>query len=100
MKQGFSLVEVIVAMVLLSIALLAVAGSGMLAAEMLRRAEAADDMTETAMTLLDSLVMSERAGSGVVKRPDYLLEWSAADSTVVVAVRGRDGSVFQLRGLR
>lgn len=94
-RAGFSLVEVIVAMVLLSVGMLAIAGSGVLAAQLLREAEAQEEMMTRATSVLDSLVI-ERGGAGRYQTARYRLEWSAADSIVRVRVTPIGAQAFEL----
>jgi prepilin-type N-terminal cleavage/methylation domain-containing protein len=99
-KPGFSLVEVIVAMVLLSVGLLGVAGSGLLAAELLREAEVREDMLNRASSLLDSLLANEVTGAGMLPLARYRIDWTATAEHVEVVARLPNHSDFTLRAAR
>ena len=99
-RRGFSLIEVIVAMTLLSIALLAIAASGLFAARMLQEGRVRERAVVNAMTLADSLVVARAQGTGVKNAGLYRLEWSAADSTASVVVQLANGASFALRSAR
>lgn len=99
-KQGFSLVEVIVAMVLLSVGLLGVAGSGLLASQMLREAELREDMLNRTSRLLDSLLVNGVTGPGEQQLARYRLEWTASPEIVEVTARLPRHADFTLRAVR
>lgn len=100
MRNGFSLVEVIVALTLLSIGMLAVAGSGLLAATMLRDAETEQAMMLRATSLLDSLVIHDGAGAGEIVEAHYRLTWSAGAAAVHVRVQPARAPTFDLTAVR
>lgn len=99
-KQGFSLVEVIVAMVLLSVGLLGVAGSGLLASQLLREAELREEMLYRANSLLDSLLINEVKGTGTEQLARYRLDWIATQATVEIVARLPAHADFTLRAVR
>lgn len=99
-RSGFSLVEMTVAMLLLSVGLLGVAGTGLLAARMQREAEGREAMLERAGSVLDSLVTHDVAGAGTNADPRFLLDWVATVEQVEVRARMPDGSPFDLRAIR
>jgi len=99
-RHGFSLVEVIVAMVLLSVGLLGVAGSGLLAGQLLREAEVREDMLNRASSLLDSLLVHDANGAGSVPLARYRLDWTATTDRVEVVARLPNHSDFTLRAAR
>jgi prepilin-type N-terminal cleavage/methylation domain-containing protein len=100
MRKGFSLVEVTVAMLLLSLGMLGVAATGLLAARTLREAEAREAMVERAGSVLDSLVAHGGSGTGRIDDVRFQLEWSASATSVEVRTVMPDGSRFELRALR
>lgn len=99
-RRGFSLVEVTVAMLLLSLGLLGVAATGLLAARTLREAEAREAMVERAGSVLDSLVSHRVSGTGRVDDARFRIEWIASSASVEVHTVMPDGSRFELRALR
>ncbi|MGQ0815137.1 MAG: prepilin-type N-terminal cleavage/methylation domain-containing protein [Gemmatimonadota bacterium] len=99
-RAGFSLAEVVVATALLSIGLLGVAASGLLAARLMREAELRDDVLNRATSALDSLILHDIKGSGILQTQPYRLEWSADVSTASVRAILPDGSRFQLEMMR
>lgn len=99
-RAGFSLVEMTVAMVLLAIGLLGVAGTGLLAARMLSEAEAREAMLERAGSVLDSVIAYDVAGGGMTGDARFQLEWSSTAEAVEIRARMPDGSPFDLRAIR
>ena len=100
MRRGFSLVEVTVAMLLLSIGLLGVAGTGLLAGRLLRESEGREAMVERASNILDSLSAHAASGGGTVMDARYRIDWAASDSAVHVRALLPDGSRYDMRALR
>jgi prepilin-type N-terminal cleavage/methylation domain-containing protein len=99
-RRGFSLVEVTVAMLLLSLGLLGVAATGLMSARMLREAEAREAMAERTGSVLDSLVSHRVSGTGSVDDARFRTQWSASAGSVEVQTVMLDGSRFELRALR
>lgn len=100
-RPAFSLVEVIVAITLLSVGLLSVAGGGMLASRLLRESELQEELLHRASSLLDSLIANRLAGSGVLVAQDrYRVEWQASEHTVDVRAVEADSTLFTLRVTR
>jgi prepilin-type N-terminal cleavage/methylation domain-containing protein len=99
-RSGFALVEVIVASVLLSVALLAVAGTGLTAARIMRDAEAREEAVNRAATLLDSVMLNNLSGAGTVVTARYRLDWTGGASEASVNARLTDGQTFELRAPR
>lgn len=101
-RPGFSLTEVIVAMLLLSIAALGLAATALVAVQSFTRAEVQQQVLREAESVLDSLLSlgSNSAGSRSVHTSR--LSWTAADSsgaitlTVLTPYRG----AWQLSGQR
>lgn len=97
-RSGFGLVEVIVAMTLLGIGVLSVAGSAAYATRMLRIAEAREQATRIAEILLDSLAFSGSAASGERNVEQFHIQSSAADGSILVHVASiPDTTIVSLR---
>jgi prepilin-type N-terminal cleavage/methylation domain-containing protein len=99
-SRGFSLVEVIVAMALLSVGLLGIAAAGLLSARLMNQAQLLEDAANRATSVMDSVAINELAGAGVVQMMPYRLEWSASDSAIQVRAILPDGAELQLDGAR
>ena len=101
-RQGFSVVEVIVAMTLLSVGSLAVAATGIVSLQTFTRAELQERALRDAEALLDSLVAGTSVSAGARSTPRVEMTWPSADSTGVVTVTVQiDRRVtFELRGSR
>jgi len=92
-RGGFTLVEVIVAITLLSIAVLTLAASGTFAAEQIRLAHQEDAAAILAAALLDSLALAPDPGAGVITTGGLTAHWwGAADGAITVAVTGPGAS--------
>ena len=98
--RGFSLVEVIVALTLLSVGLLAVAATAAAAARLLRNAEAHEDLFSRAQSVLDSVAANRLSGSGEIRIALDRLEWTASSGSVVVRVYPHDDQTFTLQAVR
>jgi prepilin-type N-terminal cleavage/methylation domain-containing protein len=79
-RPGFTLVEVVVSITLLSVAVLAFAASGALAAGLLRTAEREDAATRLAASLLDSLALVPDPGAGLMVQGAMAASWSGTRS--------------------
>ena len=92
-RDGFSLTEVVVALALLSIVAIGVAGSGVAAAQMFRSAELQERALRAGESVLDSLLSLPSNGAGERHIPQAVITWTAADSAgapiVMVAANGR-----------
>ena len=99
-KAGFSLVEVIVAMTLLSIGLLGISAAGLLSARLLNDAQLREAAINRATSVLDSLIINDLHGGDVVQLAPYRIDWQASDSALTVRVLLPDGSRLQLDGAR
>jgi Tfp pilus assembly protein PilV len=90
-RPGFSLIEVIVAAVLLSVAILSVAAGGAAALRTMARAERELVALVAGSAVLDSLAHRPAVGNGLAARGDYAVHWSAIDTAglvrIVVSVR-------------
>lgn len=99
-RRGFSLVEVIVAMVLLSIAMLGVAASGIFAVHVQQQAAQREAAALRTQHVLDSLVANAVQGADREVADTHTLEWHAAAASVVVRATFPSGEVFELRARR
>ena len=79
-RGAFSLVEVIVALTLLSVGLLAVAASAAMAATVLRQSELAEEAAFAASQVLDSLAVAAAPVSARQSRGPLELEWTVSQS--------------------
>jgi Tfp pilus assembly protein PilV len=86
-RAGFSLVETVVAAVLLSIAVLSVAAGGAAALRAIASAEREHGALIAATAAIDSLAMRAAAGSGRILRPPFIIDWTATDSASLTYVR-------------
>ncbi len=98
-RRGFSLVEVIVAMLLLSIALLGIAGTALLAARTLASGEISEQATQAAAATLDSLVLYHVRGTGAQSLAAYSLSWRADSVSAHVRATFPGGSSFELQAV-
>ena len=98
--RGFTLVEVLVAIVVLEVGLLGVVGTLVLAAENMRRAVSLERAVAEAERVYDSLAGDPSTGSGEGSVPGGRLRWSvSADGTLQVdALTPGDSVLFAVRG--
>jgi len=87
-RKGFSLVEVIVAMTLLSIGLLAVGATAFMAARLQTQSTLTDRMTGSTRSVLDSIVTYHLFGNGEAVFGAYRIEWTADQHEVRAHARG------------
>ena len=101
-KNGLSLVEVIVAMTLLSIGALAVAASSIVSMQTFTRAELQERALREAEGILDSLVNQESHSAGSRSIANAQLNWTggnpSGELTVTVRLQGREP--FELTAVR
>ncbi|HSJ26105.1 MAG TPA: prepilin-type N-terminal cleavage/methylation domain-containing protein [Longimicrobiales bacterium] len=85
-RPGFSLVELIVAMVLLSVTLVALAATGMVAARSFTQAATSEAAVRAAAQVIDSLVRvpSPTAGSRTIGHVDLM--WTVAGDGAVLTI--------------
>jgi prepilin-type N-terminal cleavage/methylation domain-containing protein len=86
-QRGFTLVEVLVAIMLLSVAVLTLAASGALAAGLIRSAQREEAATRLAAALLDSLLMEPSPSSGTAIEGSLTAVWSGPPLTLSVSYR-------------
>lgn len=75
-RHGFSLVELVVAMLVLAIGLAALAGAAATARRSLARAAIMDRITREAAAILDSLAAEQAPASGHRTRDGMTLRWT------------------------
>lgn len=97
MRRGFSLVEVIVAMTLLSVGMLAVAGSAFMAMRLQTEAARIEDATTRAHQVLDSVVANRIVGRGQLSYARFTIEWRSDVNGAVVQGRGVGIAPFEMR---
>ena len=95
-QPAFALIEVIVALTLLGLALLGVTGSALLAARVLREAEATERGALQALQIIDSLSQLPNAQNGARQAGRLQLVWQISQDTsgvtlLDVTVSQRDG---------
>lgn len=96
-RPGFTLVEVVVALTLLSVAVLSMAASGGMAAQLLRTAEREEAAARLAGSLLDSLVLVPQPGTGTLTRDHLLGRWQGSrGGTVEVWVSYPDAGTSRI----
>src|SRR5262245_56332935 len=98
-RSGFGLIEVIVALTLLSVGLLGVAGSAVLAGRLIREADADEQAMSEAMPVLDSLTLQRTPSSGSRQAGRARLVWtvstdSAGISTINLTMTYANGSAL------
>lgn len=81
-RSGFSLVECVVAMLLLSVGVLGLASAGVTAMRALSGVDRAHLAAVHARGVLDSLVLLERPSSGMQLRDGLRLDWQVTASVV------------------
>lgn len=77
-RTGFTLVEVLVALVILELGLMAVAGTLLTASRTLARAEVQEEGAEAVTRVADSLVQGVDGGAGKTATPRGVVQWWAA----------------------
>jgi prepilin-type N-terminal cleavage/methylation domain-containing protein len=83
-RPGLSLVEVIVSIALLSVVAIAVASSGVVAAQTFARAELHERVVREAEATMDSLLMLRINAGGSKTIHAARITWSAADSAAPI----------------
>lgn len=87
-------------MVLLSIGMLGIAGTGLMAAQMMRAADTREAMLARATSVMDSLVAHDILGAGITSDARFRLEWTASRESVRVRALLPDGDSFVLTAVR
>lgn len=98
--KGFTLIETVVALVVLQVAVLGVLGSAFLAIRTVEAAEATALRARAAASILDSLRVHGRPGTGFATPGRVEVEWTI-DSIGVLDLRARtpDGADFELHSV-
>lgn len=86
-RAGMGIVEVIVALMLLSVGLLGLVSTAIVAQRSFTRAAAVERSARTAGALLDSLLATAGAGSGVRVEPGLTVSWTVARGGGLVSAR-------------
>jgi prepilin-type N-terminal cleavage/methylation domain-containing protein len=99
-RRGFTLVEVLMAVLVLEVGFVGVAGTLLLAARTMRRAESLERAVTEAAWLYDSVSSLGDAGAGEIPAGAGRLRWSVgADRTLRVEVlTPTDSVLFSLEG--
>ncbi len=99
-EAGFTLVEVVVALVVVEVGLLGVLGSLVLAARTLSQAEMLERGTAEVHRVYDSLSTGARAGEGEREAPPGWLRWTvgAGGEVLVTFEFPRDSAMARLEG--
>ena len=87
-RAGYSIVEVIVALTLLSVGLLAAAASGTAAMRLLQDAHISEQVAMRAATIADSLLAPDSvvAGSGRTDFGTYIIDWTLTGDSLSRAI--------------
>ena len=85
-RDGFSLVETVVAATLLSIAVLSVATGGAAALRAIATAEREHGALIAARSVIDSLARHPAAGTGTIPRPPFTIDWTATDTASLTRI--------------
>jgi Tfp pilus assembly protein PilV len=88
-RRGFTLLEVVVALLVLEVAVVGVVGALVLASSTLARAEALERAVATTEGVLDSLARTRSAGADSMRYTEGTVSWEVDDSGGV-AVRATD----------
>lgn len=100
LRPGFTLVEVMVAVVVFAAGVLGAAATASLAVRTLREAEAQEGAVAIVGAVLDSLAQLESAGAGERREARYRLTWSARRAGRATAldltIRYHDGTAQRL----
>jgi prepilin-type N-terminal cleavage/methylation domain-containing protein len=99
-RGGFTLVEVLVALVVLQVGLMGVVGTLLLAARTLGRAEAEEEGVVELSRVLDSLSLGGSSGAGTRRTRAGVVTWSAGGggSLHVVFSTPRDSALVVVDG--
>lgn len=97
MRRGFTLIEVVMALLVLEVAVIGVLGSLMLASRTARRAEQLERLVQHVESTLDSLRHGARVGDDSVSHPEGRIGWSVEpDGTLTLIADGAEGVVVEV----
>ena len=97
MTRGFTLIEVVMALLVLQVAMIGVLGTLVVAARTMRRAEHVERATERAESTLDSLRGGAREGRDSSDFRGGTVRWTVgADGTLALTASGPDGIVVEI----
>jgi type II secretory pathway pseudopilin PulG len=98
MSRGFTLIEVVVAIIVLEVAVVGVLGAMVLSANIMREAEVVERATARAQGALDSLGAGGEPGRGVGVFDGGIVEWAVGEAgeVTVTSSNERDGAVVVL----
>lgn len=82
-RSGFTLLEVVIALLVLEVAAVGVVGALVLASSTLSRAEALELQVAATEGVLDSLARSSSAGADSIRTPTGAVSWVVDDSARV-----------------
>jgi prepilin-type N-terminal cleavage/methylation domain-containing protein len=104
-RRGFGLIEVVVALTLLSVALLGIAATATLSGRMVREGQADEKAALEAVQVLDSLMQVHYPTAGGRQAGRFSLAWtvttdSAGLSTIDIAVQYPNGSQLRTANFR
>ena len=101
MRRGFTLVEVVVALVFLEIGLMGGVGLIAVARGVMTRAERLDALVALAEGVADSLAASDSVGAGSRSLDGSFIEWgAAANGVLTVRASSLGGGVVELLAIR
>lgn len=83
---GFSLIELIVALTILSITLLGLAGAAAVAYRSFTDAEVIEHATEAAAAVLDSLLREPAPRGGVREEPGRRMQWQVREDSLFMHI--------------
>ncbi len=101
MRSGFTLLEVVVALLVLELAVVGVVGTLVIASSTQVRAESLERAVARAEGILDSLQRASGAGSGVRSYGTGEVRWSVDETGEVVlrALEQRGNLLFEVRSV-
>ena len=96
--KGFTLIEVIVALVVLQVAVVGVLGTALVASRTMRTAEAIALRARIASSIVDSLRVDGSPGPGTTLRSEVRIDWIIDDAGVLdLTAATPDSAVLRVR---
>lgn len=97
MRRGFTLIEVVMALLVLEVAVIGVLGSLMVASRTAGRAEQLERLVQYVESTLDSLRGGAHVGDDSVSHPEGRIAWSVeADGTLTLIAVGAEGVAVEV----